>query len=205
MQPEEIKYIAIFECPECEELSDQVDYEVSTTGWESGNGSPDIDTNGELRDWFDTEWGDSGDTDWDGSPTYKCPECEHEMNKADTIRQFKSYKTTAEHLAAYRRGDITLRDIIENANSIKAGKKTRKATTTATQTKPEKIDAGSSILIFKGSALGADANMAFVEHGIQCPNCKNIQASCSGEKYFTCIECDHEFTITNLRESLQNG
>lgn len=200
MPPSDTAYIAIFHCPSCEEISQELYYEVNTTGWESGCASADVNENGELRDWFDTEWGNSGDTDWDGEPMYKCTECDHEMTKNQAKRSFIVYTITRETEAAFKRRDLSLQDIVNGAEN-------QEITTEGIKSiPPEKPDYDSKkIVINRGES---DTVVGFREFGTQCPKCGNIQASgdrkCQ-EHFHTCIECDHEFTITNLKESLENA
>lgn len=201
MQPSDVKYIAIFHCPECEWISEEIDYEVNTASYEMGTASADVNGSGELRDWFDTDCCDSGDNDWDGSPTYKCRECDHEMNEHEAKRRFIVYTMTPEIKDAFNRGTISLRDIVDGSDN-------QEITTEGIKSipkMPEKPDCESKTMKHLGTGLNHDTTIGFSNHGIQCPECENIQAADKNEIYFTCIECDHEFTITNLRESLQNG
>ena len=75
-----------WKCPECEETIDEMYYEVSTTGYESGTSmlsKTKETTRGSIID--DYDYGDSGVTEWDGDPTYKCKECDAEIDPTELI------------------------------------------------------------------------------------------------------------------------
>ena len=66
-------------CPECEEKIEYLNYQASTTGWESG--SADLSETNESEDYRKIEnydYSDSGTNDSDNFD-YSCPECDHSI------------------------------------------------------------------------------------------------------------------------------
>ena len=75
-----------WKCPECKETIDEMYYEVSTTGYESGSCSLSKEKETERGDIIqDHDYGDSGNTEWDGDVIYKCQECDAEIDPTELI------------------------------------------------------------------------------------------------------------------------
>lgn len=58
------------ECPNCGYESEEIDYTVDTSGWERGTVVADDRGNEDFES-------DEDEHEWDGSPKFKCRECDH--------------------------------------------------------------------------------------------------------------------------------
>ena len=79
----------MWKCPHCEiELEHGLNYSVSTRGSEYGTAylrknKPEHQvTHNTITDW---DIDDSGDTEWDGDPTFTCPECSEKIEIQELI------------------------------------------------------------------------------------------------------------------------
>jgi hypothetical protein len=72
-----------WKCPECQAEIVHLNYDVNTTSSEYGRAylreTEAIRETGSYRRVSDHDYSDTGDSDWDGDPTYKCPECDYEV------------------------------------------------------------------------------------------------------------------------------
>jgi hypothetical protein len=75
----------MWKCPECEHTIEYLQYHVNTTSSEYGTADLS-DTNQEREDRI-TEFNsdDYGDNNWDGSPEYRCPECDSDVSLNELI------------------------------------------------------------------------------------------------------------------------
>lgn len=79
----------MWKCPHCETKLDQLKYSVGTVSTEYGDATltdtrPESQTNRtDMVD--DHNHCDDGDTDWDGSPNYECPECDREVGLNELV------------------------------------------------------------------------------------------------------------------------
>ncbi len=84
----------MWKCPNCENEVTSLDYTVNTTGSEYGRAilsnkkQEDIDAIVE-----DHDYSDNGDTEWDGSPNYRCPECDSDLDPTDLIWEEENEET----------------------------------------------------------------------------------------------------------------
>jgi len=76
----------MWKCPECRHEIDRVQYNVSTSGSEYGTASLVENNPTNTRDRAeDFEQDDYGDTEWNDTPEYTCPECDNNINLEDLI------------------------------------------------------------------------------------------------------------------------
>ena len=75
----------MWKCPECEHEIEHLQYHVNTQSSEYGTADLS-DTKQERGDIVcDYNSDDYGDSDWDGSPEYTCPECDNDVSLSDLI------------------------------------------------------------------------------------------------------------------------
>ena len=76
----------MWKCPECKHEIKELQYQVSTQSSEYGTAS--LSEKFEITNYkiiYDHNNDDQGDTEWDGSPEYTCPECENEVDPTELI------------------------------------------------------------------------------------------------------------------------
>lgn len=75
-----------WKCPDCDNEIENLCYEVSTSGYEYG--TADLSDTKKIATCdivTDTNYDDSGDTEWSGDVEYKCPECDNYIDPEDLI------------------------------------------------------------------------------------------------------------------------
>ena len=78
-----------WKCPECKEEIDNLCYDVNTQNSEYGTAYLN-DSQKKKEDTYyevitDHEYSDQGDSRWDDSPEYRCPECDHMLHPESLI------------------------------------------------------------------------------------------------------------------------
>lgn len=180
-----MKYITLFTCENCEEIDDEVDYDVNTCSNEYGRITMDVDSNGVMSNYPDYESSDWGDSEWTDSPEFKCKECAETYSKDEIMQLFKVYELTEEEYMAYCGNELSKEDIVNREKEVTIKKK-----------KVEKVDHDSPTLVIKN--FERDCETGFKVHGTECPKCHAIQGRTEREMDITCNECGNEYNINNL-------
>lgn len=77
-----------WKCPECHATISELNYEVSTSSSELGTATidPDHITTGYISDIIiEHDYDETGNTDWNGDPTYTCTECDNRIRPTELI------------------------------------------------------------------------------------------------------------------------
>lgn len=191
-----MRHIAIFICPECEAVDDDVNYNVNTCSTEYGTACINVSSDGTKSEYVDYNSSDYGDSDWDGSPAFECNECNNEMDQQEMAAAFHVFTITENDYHEYLHNGLSLEDIVKNKkNKARPGYQ-------ATKRPLEKPDCDSPTIVQKGTDTPGLTH-GFRSFGMQCPRCEAIFArDDDGEDEHVCNECGHEFNITNLIETL---
>ena len=75
-----------WKCPDCDNEIENLCYEVSTSGYEYG--TADLSDTKKIATCdivTDTNYDDSGDTEWSGDVEYQCPECNDDIRPSNLI------------------------------------------------------------------------------------------------------------------------
>ena len=156
-----------WKCPVCEIEIDHLDYDVPTRNSEYGSAYLNNSKKKEEDLFYERitehDYSDSGDSEWDGSPGYRCPECEDDISPNELI-WIDTDKEEIEEKKKSEEPEETLHNIIKPQNSI-------------IQKEISKDVSDSSIICKKcfhvfihrieGGYFGAEDKQNFLE----CPNC----------------------------------
>lgn len=78
-----------WKCPNCETEIDHLQYNVNIQNSEYGDACLNDSRKTEEDKYYEIitehEYQDSGDSEWDGSPEYRCPECDDNINPENLI------------------------------------------------------------------------------------------------------------------------
>lgn len=110
-----------WKCPSCETEIDHLCYNVQTTSSEYGsaylNDHPKKKEDPYYEKITEHDYQDGGDTEWDGSPEYECPECNHRTDPENLI-WFDSETEKEEAKKKSEEPEETLHNIVKPKNSI---------------------------------------------------------------------------------------
>ena len=110
-----------WKCPNCEEEIDSLRFEVNTSSSEYG--TADLNDSKKKKDetYYEIvvnhDCEDNGDTEWDGSPEYRCPECDDYINP-DNLIWIDTEEEKTKEKKKLEEPEETLHNVIKPQNSI---------------------------------------------------------------------------------------
>lgn len=155
-----------WKCPDCEAEIETLKYNVATTGVEYGEaGLSSIKQDPEdIID--DHDFQDSGDSNWDGSPDYECPECGIGIDLVDLI--WITDESDEEETSSTKENDEeTEHEIIHPKVSIQSVDWPKNASDTSI------ICKNCFYMFVTGSQNNSNDNEIFC----QCPKCNETNSS----------------------------